>query len=99
MNTAPRRSKPAATPPLYGFAAAYACAAIAASIAALALETSGHFTGLAGAALVMLAIPAIVSAIAVGCSSAVAAAGFVQHAFFAHSVNSKPLPRAFTSAK
>lgn len=99
MNTAPSRSKPAAGNPLHGFAAAYACAAIAASTVALALQTSGHFTGLVGATLVILAMPAIVSAIAVGCSSAVAAAGFVQHAFYAHSVNSKPLPRALTSAK
>jgi hypothetical protein len=99
MNSAPLGSKPSAANPLHGFAAAYAFAAIAASSAALAMQTTGHFTGLVGAALVILAMPAIVSAIAVGCSSAVAAAGVVQHAFFAHSVNSKPVPRTFTSAK
>jgi hypothetical protein len=99
MNTTSHRSKPAGADPQHGFAAAYACAAIAASAAALALQTSGHFTGLFGATLVILAMPAIVGVIAVGCSSAVAAAGLVQQAFFAHSVNEKPLARPITSTK
>jgi hypothetical protein len=99
MNTALHRSKPPRANPLHGFAAAYACAAIVTSAAALALQTTGHFTGLFGAALVILAMPAIVGVIAVGCSSAVAAAGVVHHAFFAHSVSHKPLPHPITSTK
>jgi Na+/H+-translocating membrane pyrophosphatase len=99
LNTASHRSTRAAANPLHGFAAAYACAAIAASAVALALQTTGHFTGLFGAALVILAMPAIVGVIAVGCSSAVAAAGVVHHAFFTHSVSQKPLSHPITSAK
>ena len=99
MKSAPQQTKPTPADPLHGFAAAYACAAIVASATALALQTTGHFTGLFGGALVILAMPAIVGAIAVGCSSAVAAAGVVHHAFFTHSVAQKQSQRPLTSAK
>jgi hypothetical protein len=81
------------------FAAMYACAAVAASAAALALQVLGHFTGLVGAALVLIAMPAIVSVIAVGCSSAYAVAGVVQQAFFAYTVHREPAQRDMVAAK
>ena len=99
MYVAPHRSNPAGADPLHGFAAAYACAMIVASAAALALQTTGHFSGFLGAALVIIAMPAIVGVIALGCSSAVAAASVVQRAFFAGSCKHKVLPRQIPTTK
>lgn len=77
----------------------YACVAIAGSLLALGLQAVGHFTGLIGAALVLIAVPAIVSVIAVGWSSAFALAGIVQQKFFSHHVRLRPVQRGMAGAK
>jgi hypothetical protein len=99
MSTAALRPRPRRADPLDRFTAAYACITVAASVAALGLQTFGHFTGLLGATLVLVAMPAVISAIALGCSSAVALAGVVQGLFFSHAVHVKSAQRDMFAAK
>jgi hypothetical protein len=86
MNAIARRPHVLIGDSLHRFTAAYACIAVAASVAALGLQTFGHFTGLFGTALVVIAVPAITGAIAGGCFVAVALAGIVEQAFVSNAV-------------